>query len=117
LEAFTPKFISVSDWCALSGVKRSRTYELLGLGYLSAVKAGRRTLIDVEAGLAWLHSLPRATFQTPKAAAIAGKQTMFAAPGVGDAQTKRRSQEDASCNPPSRVGPGTSQRTTTTKVG
>jgi hypothetical protein len=66
LEDHTPKFATVSGWCGLSGMSRTGTYDALGLGYLNAIKAGRRTLIDVDAGLAWLRSLPKATFRTPQ---------------------------------------------------
>jgi len=55
-----PVRASIIDWCALSGMGRSSTYEALGAGHLRAVKAGARTLIDVPHGLAWLDSLPPA---------------------------------------------------------
>jgi hypothetical protein len=53
-----PRYASVPRWCALSGVARTRTYELIGEGLLKAIKVGSRTLIDVEAGLAWMATLP-----------------------------------------------------------
>ena len=56
-----PVRATVTDWCAISGMGRSATYEALGRGDLRAVKAGTRTLIDVAHGLAWLDSLPPAT--------------------------------------------------------
>lgn len=56
-----PVRATVTDWCALSGMGRSATYEALGRGDLRAVKVGSRTLIDVAHGLAWLDSLPPAT--------------------------------------------------------
>ncbi len=56
----TLAFASVTDWCALSGMGRSTTYEALGAGHLRAVKLGAKTLIDVPHGLEWLGSLPRA---------------------------------------------------------
>jgi hypothetical protein len=37
---------------------RSVAYEELAKGNLQAVKLGKRTLIDVEHGLAWMRSLP-----------------------------------------------------------
>jgi hypothetical protein len=81
LEDQTPKFATVSGWCAMTGMSRTGTYEALGLGYLTAVKAGRRTLIDAAAGLVWLHSLPRATFRAPKLAMaiVAKRETVPAA--------------------------------------
>ena len=55
-----PAFATLTDWQRLSGISRSRTYELLAAGQLRAVKLGGRTLIDVEAGLAWMRGLPPA---------------------------------------------------------
>jgi hypothetical protein len=56
----TPRYASISDWVALSGVSRSVTYEMLGRGELRAVKLGVKTLIDVEHGLVHIASLPPA---------------------------------------------------------
>jgi hypothetical protein len=39
---------------------RRATYDRLASGELHAVKVGSRTLIDVDAGLTWLRSLPLA---------------------------------------------------------
>ena len=55
-----PAFVTLPNWCALSGMGRSSTYEALGRADLRAVKLGTRTLIDVAHGLAWLDSLPAA---------------------------------------------------------
>jgi hypothetical protein len=63
----TPKFATIEDWGTISGMSRRVTYEKLGTGELKAVKAGTRTLIDCEAGLAWLHSLPAAKIRAPRA--------------------------------------------------
>jgi hypothetical protein len=59
-----PKYCSIADWGAISGMRRSSTYEALGRGDLRAIKVGSRTLIDVEAGLAWLASMPAAEITT-----------------------------------------------------
>jgi hypothetical protein len=48
----------------MTGLSRSATYEALGRGDLKAIKYGTRTLIDVEAGLAWLASMPQAHITT-----------------------------------------------------
>jgi len=45
---------------------RRATYDAMGRGDLRAVKAGTRTLVDVEAGLRWLHSLPPAKIRPQK---------------------------------------------------
>lgn len=58
----SPSFATIPDWCALSGMGRTLTYEALRRGDLVARKVGDRTLIDVERGLVWLNSLPKAQF-------------------------------------------------------
>ena len=63
-----PKFAQIPHWCAISGLNRTATYTALGRGDLKAVKVGKRTLIDVDAGLAWLRSQPAAKIAAPKAA-------------------------------------------------
>jgi hypothetical protein len=68
MDAPSPKFASIPHWCALTGMSRTGTYNALGRGDLRAVKCGYRTLIDVEAGLAWLRSLPTAEVSAPKVA-------------------------------------------------
>ena len=55
-----PAFATIRDWCRLSGVSRSTTYELLAAGHLQARKVGARTLIDVHHGVAWLDRQPLA---------------------------------------------------------
>ena len=65
-----PQYEPVDSWCARSGMSRDGTYKALGRGDLRAIKLGRRTLIHVQPGLAWLESLPRAEFrQKPDRAA------------------------------------------------
>jgi hypothetical protein len=63
-----PKFATLSQWCAISGMSRTATYNALGRGDLKAIKVGSRTLLDVEPGLAWLRSLPAAQVRAPKVA-------------------------------------------------
>ncbi len=55
-----PAYATIPEWCRISGVGRSSTYEALGAGHLRARKLGTRTLIDVAHGLAWLDTLPMA---------------------------------------------------------
>jgi hypothetical protein len=64
-----PHFARIEDWCRLSGMSRTATYEALGRQQLRAVKLGNRTLLDVEHGLSWLRSQPAAIIRAPKAAA------------------------------------------------
>lgn len=56
----------------MTGMSRSVTYEALGRGDLRAIKLGTRTLIDVEAGLAWLASMPAAEITTGRPRRSAG---------------------------------------------
>lgn len=64
-----PRLAPIPRWCAISGMSRSGTYDALARGQLRAKKLGGKTLIDVPHGLAWLESLPDATFRAPKKAA------------------------------------------------
>lgn len=57
-----PTYAAIRDWCALSGMNRTATYYALGRGDLRAKKCGRRTLIHVPSGLAYIESLPDAEF-------------------------------------------------------
>ena len=66
MDTRSPKFATIDDWCTISGLSRRVTYEKLGTGELKAIKAGSRTLIDCEAGLAWLRSLPPAVIRAPR---------------------------------------------------
>jgi excisionase family DNA binding protein len=50
---------TVKDFCQAYGIGRSKTYELMSAGALTAVKAGTRTLILEESAKAWLDSLTR----------------------------------------------------------
>ena len=60
------KYAPVDRWCEISGMGRTQTYQALAApDGLRAIKLGKRTLIDVEHGLRWLHSLPRAQVRLP----------------------------------------------------
>jgi hypothetical protein len=61
----SPKFATIENWGTISGMSRRVIYEKLGTGELKAIKAGTRTLIDVDAGLIWLRSLPPAKIRAP----------------------------------------------------
>jgi hypothetical protein len=66
METPSPKFATIENWLAMSGMGRRTVYEELGRGNLKAIKVGARTLIDVEAGLAWLRSRPPALIRAPR---------------------------------------------------
>ena len=65
-----PKYTPIPHWCLISGMTRTATYGALAQGYLRAIKqpGGRRTLIDVEHGMAWLHRQPLVSFASKIAA-------------------------------------------------
>ena len=60
MSTFTPKYATITDWQAISGMRRTSTYEALGRGDLRAIKLGARLLIEVQPGLEWLASMPAA---------------------------------------------------------
>jgi hypothetical protein len=60
-----PAFCTIDYWVSLSGMGRRSTYAELGRENLKAIKVGSRTLINVEAGLAWLRSRPPAIIRAP----------------------------------------------------
>jgi hypothetical protein len=68
METPSPKYATIENWLVISGMGRRTTYDELGLGNLKAIKVGARTLIDVEAGLAWLRSRPAAVIRGPRPA-------------------------------------------------
>jgi len=48
----------IDEFCASTGLSRSKVYEEIAAGRLKAVKCGSRTLITASAGKAWLESRP-----------------------------------------------------------
>lgn len=57
-KTFPVAFAVISDWTKISGMSRTGTYSEIANGNLRAKKQGKRTLIDVRHGLAWIDSLP-----------------------------------------------------------
>ncbi len=43
-----PLFCAVDDWCRLSGLSRSATYEAIKEGWLPTLKIGKSRLIDFD---------------------------------------------------------------------
>jgi excisionase family DNA binding protein len=56
---------SIAEFAQLSGLGRSFLYEQIKSGHLPVRKAGRRTLILHDEGLAWLAKLPVADKPRP----------------------------------------------------
>jgi hypothetical protein len=84
--SITPRYAPITDWCAISGMGRSSVYEALGRGDLRAIKLGVRTLIDVEAGLAWLASMPTAKITTGRSRCPRPPEATRRAPAGGAPQ-------------------------------
>lgn len=61
--AIPVKYGPLDTWQRMSGLGRSKTYEMLGDGTLRAVKVGKRLLIDIEHGLTALAAMPPATIR------------------------------------------------------
>ena len=57
---------TLAETARLTGLSRSELYRLLATGRLRAVKANRRTLVLWDSVLAYLDSLPSATFRGPR---------------------------------------------------
>ena len=69
-----PAFMPIQDWVSFSGMTRSATYTALGRGHLVAIRpgGGKRVLIDVERGVAWLRSHDPVHYRAPKSAKANG---------------------------------------------
>jgi hypothetical protein len=63
----SPQFATINTWTKISGLTRRAVYRHLASGNLRAVKLGKRTLIDVEFGLAWIRSQPLAKIRVEPA--------------------------------------------------
>jgi excisionase family DNA binding protein len=61
LIAGLPKYAPIPRACDITGLGRSTIYKLAGDGTLRLVKAGGRTLVDIEHALAWMATLPEAS--------------------------------------------------------
>lgn len=67
-----PAFAVIPKTCELTGLSRSRLYELIGAGAVRAVKAGTRTLVDIASVVAYLHALPPAQVRPPRGFVASG---------------------------------------------
>ena len=55
-----PRYAPVSQACSILGFQRTKLYELAGDGSIRIVKVGGRSLVDMEAALVWMSTLPTA---------------------------------------------------------
>jgi len=59
IELAPPLAVTIREAVRISGMSRTRIYELIRARRLEAIKAGRRTLILMQSLAAYLASLPR----------------------------------------------------------
>lgn len=67
-EEAAPKWGSIRRWCAISGIGKTKSYELIARKILRAAKVDGKTLVDIEGGLDWLNNLPTVELVTGLAA-------------------------------------------------
>lgn len=65
-----PSYAPIPKACDILGFRRSKLYELAGAGAIRIVKVGGRSLVDMEAALAYMATLPLARI-APNATLIA----------------------------------------------
>jgi excisionase family DNA binding protein len=53
-----PRYAPVDRACELLGFRRSKLYELAGDGLIRMIKVGSRSVVDMEAALAYMATLP-----------------------------------------------------------
>ena len=73
-----PRYGRITQVTRAYGINRSRIYELLAKGRISAIKEGRSTLIELASVDAYVASLPKATVRLPKT--LARQATASATP-------------------------------------
>jgi excisionase family DNA binding protein len=61
-----PAFATIAEASRLIGLQRTSIYKLAGAGSLRLVRAGGRSLVDIEHALAWLRSQPDAEISAPR---------------------------------------------------
>lgn len=62
----SPRYAPIPQASKLIGLGRSTIYKLAGERKLRLVKAGGRTLVDVDHAMEWLSTLPLANIATSK---------------------------------------------------
>jgi excisionase family DNA binding protein len=62
-----PPYTTISHACEILGFGRSKLYELAADGSIRIVKVGGRSLVDIEAALAWMKTLPEAKISPVRA--------------------------------------------------
>jgi hypothetical protein len=55
-----PRYAPIPRACDILGIARTKLYHYAGQGLIRIVKAGGRSLVDIEQALAWMATLPAA---------------------------------------------------------
>ena len=55
-----PRYAPIPKACDLLGIGRTKLYDYAGQGLIRIVKAGGRSLVDIEQALGWMATLPAA---------------------------------------------------------
>ena len=71
---------NLQGWCALTGMSDGAVYNAISRGDLEAKKLGKRVMINVRQGLAWLDSLPPANINLARAPRRSGTRPPLAGP-------------------------------------
>jgi hypothetical protein len=66
MNSVQPRYAPFPEWEKISGMKRTQTYEKAAEGSIRIVKLGKKSLVDVDHGLAYMASLPAADIRTGK---------------------------------------------------
>lgn len=56
-----PRYSPIPQACEILDFKRSKMYELAGAGAIRIIKVGGRSLVDMQAALAYMATLPLAS--------------------------------------------------------
>jgi excisionase family DNA binding protein len=67
-----PRYAPIPKACEILGFRRSKLYQLAGEGSIRVVKVGGRSLVDMEAALAFMARLPNASI-APSSKPSAGR--------------------------------------------
>jgi hypothetical protein len=59
MSASLPVYASLEKWEEISSMTPRATREAIAAGELQAFKLGKRVLVHVDSGLAWISTLPR----------------------------------------------------------
>jgi hypothetical protein len=120
-----PRYVPIPKACDLLGIGRTKLYEYAGDGLIRVVKAGGRSLVDIEQALGWMATLPTAAIapqhrKTIRACQEAGLYAgpIYQAEGLAAALAEAiRLAEELDANPSAAVGEREVARQVALKIG